>query len=165
MPVIDIGPDPNRFYALLALRPELSRAWKRLESEMHGDSSTLPNSLKEHARRALSAHVGCRFCNSFGVVDRAGVSRGEELVLDLAEKIATDHRTIDQGTFDALKEEFTDEQIVELTMWLCFKLGANVLGAITQLEPASEEALRRYETSGEMMVETGVRRAAAAVES
>ncbi len=153
MAVIDIGDDPIRWNAFMSLRPEVEKAWKKLESTLHsGASSTLPLQLKENARVALSGVVGCKFCNSFGVNSDDNVSRQEQLARDFAVQIATDYRSVDQATFDALSEEFTNEQIVELTAWLCFKFGANVLGAITQLEPAGAELQRMYQEAQDFMV-------------
>ena len=146
MATIDIEDIPNQWDAIMAKRPEVATAWRRLESTLHtGASSTLPLELKENARIALSEHVGCRFCSSFGVLKTEGLTRPEQLAIDFARKIATDHRSIDQATFDELKEEFSDEQILELTAWLCFKLGANVLGAITQLTPAPDTLRAEYD--------------------
>lgn len=39
--------------------------------------------------------------------------------------------------FDLLREEYTDDETVELTMWICCVTGSQMFGAILQLEEAS----------------------------
>jgi alkylhydroperoxidase family enzyme len=55
-----------------------------------------------------------------------------------------DHRQIDDSTFEALREEFDEAEIVELLSWLCFKLGANVFGALMSFDPATDAQKEAY---------------------
>jgi len=69
----------------------------------------------------------------------------ESLAIAFAELAKEDHRSIGPAMFATLREEFTDEQIVELCAWVCFKIGSNMLGAILGLDPSTEEQRREYE--------------------
>jgi len=112
---------------------------------MMGPESTLSPDFKENVRRALSQEVGCRYCASFGTPREEPHDRKESLALGFAEFVVKDHQSIDDSTFDVLREEFTEEQIVELCAWLCFKYGANMFGSLLRLEPANEDQKSTYE--------------------
>jgi hypothetical protein len=60
------------------------------------------------------------------------------LAASLGDQIAYDHTRINTSTFEELRHEFSDEEIVELASWLCFKFGSNVFGALMNLSPASK---------------------------
>lgn len=132
------------FYGIIAHRPEILAAWAELDKVFFGSSSTVPNSIKEEGRRTLSQDVGCVFCASLGEPRPDHVDPREALAAALAEQIAHDHKQIDASTFEALREEFSEAEIVELLTWLCFKLGSNVFGALMSLSPASEEQVEGY---------------------
>jgi alkylhydroperoxidase family enzyme len=144
LPQTDLSDDS--FYAVLGTRPEIFQAWKTLDLTLLGDpSSTLPASLKEEVRRNLAQGVGCRYCATVGGGPRAEHPDAREaLAVAFADQVVQNNGSIDDAMFGVLREEFTDEQIVELCAWVCFKFGANVLGALMKLEPASEEQLRSY---------------------
>jgi alkylhydroperoxidase family enzyme len=132
------------FYGILANRPEILSAWAELDKVFFGPSSTVPNAIKEEARRTLAQDVGCAFCASLGVPRPDHIDPRESLAVALADQIAHDHKQIDGSTFEALREEFSDEEIVELLSWLCFKLGSNIFGALMQLSPANEVEVAGY---------------------
>jgi alkylhydroperoxidase family enzyme len=136
---------PDSFYGTLGLRPELMEAWQNLDQAMMGESSTLPTALKENVRRSLSQGVGCRYCASFGDPPEEPVDQKESLALAFVELVGRDHNAIDDSTFEVLREEFTEEQILELCAWISFKYGANLLGAILKLEPANDSQKGAYE--------------------
>ncbi len=144
LPLTDLHDDS--FYAALGNRPEILEAWGRLDLALLNDeSSTLPTSLKEEVRRSLSQQVGCEFCASIGGRPASEhPDPKESLAVAFADQVVRDHRSIDDATFDVLREEFDDEQILELLTWICFKLGSNVLGSLLKLEPASEAQTRDY---------------------
>lgn len=137
---------PDRFYALLGRRPEILEAWSRMDEAMMGGSSTLPTRLKEEVRATLAQGIGCRYCASMGAPADDELDRKASLAVGFAELIAQDHHSVDAKTFDILREEFSEEQIVELCAWICFKFGANMLGAITGLEPGTPEQIEAYQT-------------------
>jgi alkylhydroperoxidase family enzyme len=132
------------FYGVLANRPEILVAWAELDKAFFGPGSRLPGDLKEEGRRALASDLGCVLCASYGVPRQAEVDAREALVVAIAEQIGKDHRQIDESTFEALRQEFDDREIVELLSWLCFKLGANVFGALMSFEPATEAQKAAY---------------------
>ena len=138
MPVVSVFPDSDQFYEVLGYRPDIARAWKRLDSAMHAPSSTLPWKLKENVRRLMSQHVGCEFCASFGEPELDALTPREEIAVEFTERLIKDYRSIDEVLIEAMRQQYTDEQLIELIAWTCFKLGANMFGALTRLEPASE---------------------------
>jgi alkylhydroperoxidase family enzyme len=71
-------------------------------------------------------------------VPAEGRDQRESLAIAFAERVLDDPRSVNSATFAVLREDFSDEQIVELCAWICFKLGANVFGAIMGLEPATD---------------------------
>jgi alkylhydroperoxidase family enzyme len=139
------GLSPDTFYATLGRRPEIMRAWQALDEAMMGPGSTLPASLKENVRRALSQDVGCRYCASFGTPTDEPRDVVDSLALTFVRLVTEDHTAIDDSTFTVLGEELTDDQILELCAWICFKYGANMLGALLRLEPSNEEQRASYE--------------------
>ncbi|MGH3938329.1 MAG: carboxymuconolactone decarboxylase family protein [Pseudonocardiaceae bacterium] len=145
MPRIALKNLPDQAAALLAHRPEILKAWIDLDVALMGRGSTLPTALKENVRVALSDSVGCRYCASLGEYNGVKPDVGESLARAFARQIVDDYKSIDVTNFDALREEFTDEQIVELAAWICFKLAANILGTITALEPATEDQRAGYQ--------------------
>ena len=151
MPVVSVDKNADQFYEVLAYRPEIATAWKRLDTAMHSPSSTLPWRLKENARRVMASHMGCEFCNSFGEPEFEGLTPQEQLAVDFTQQVITDHRAIDEDMIAALRNEYTDEQLVELIAWTCFKLGANVLGSVTGLDPASD-AVREFAAKTHQML-------------
>ncbi|WP_111768726.1 carboxymuconolactone decarboxylase family protein [Nakamurella deserti] len=141
----DVAPlagDP--FYGILARRPEILREWSKLDTAFFGASSTVDNRIKEEARRTLAQGVGCRFCASLGTPRDEHPDAREALAVAFAELVATDHHQIDDSTFAVLREEFSDEEIVELVSWICFKLGSNIFGALMKLAPATPAEVDGY---------------------
>ncbi len=61
----------------------------------------------------------------------------ERLALDYAEMLATNHHQIDDAYFDALREEFTDPEILELGMMIGQYIGFGRLLKVLDLEPKS----------------------------
>lgn len=138
----ELGHDP--FYGVLARRPDVLRAWNELDKVFFGSTSLVSNQIKEEARRTLAQGVGCRFCASLGDPSAGHPSPREALAVAFAEQVASDHHEIDASMFDVLREEFSDEEIVELVSWICFKYGSNMFGALMRLAPATEEQVRGY---------------------
>lgn len=138
----ELGHDP--FYGVLAQRPEILRAWNELDKVFFGSTSTVSNAIKEEARRTLAQGLGCRFCASLGTPRDEHPDAREALATAFAEMVEKDHRDIDESTFDVLREEFTEVEIVELVAWICFKYGSNMFGALMQLAPATEVEVKGY---------------------
>ena len=138
--------DADPYYRMLGNRPEILAAWADLDKAMLGASSKVSVGVKEEARRALAQNVGCAFCATVGGKPSTGHSDPRtSLAVALANQIATDYTQIDDSTFEALRTQFSNEEIVELLAWLCFKYGSNLLGALVKLDPATSEEMVGYE--------------------
>jgi alkylhydroperoxidase family enzyme len=97
-------------------------------------------------RRSLAQGVGCQYCATVGGRPRdEHPDARESLAVAFAEQVVANTGTIDDVMFDVLREEFDVEEIVELCAWICFKFGANVLGALMRLDPATDEQARAYD--------------------
>jgi alkylhydroperoxidase family enzyme len=137
--------DADPYYRILGNRPEILAAWAELDKAMLGAASKVPVGIKEEARRALAQNVGCAYCATVGGKPSDGHADPKlALAVAVANQIATDYTQIDDSTFEALREEFSNDQIVELLAWLCFKFGSNLLGALVKLEPATEVDQKGY---------------------
>lgn len=109
---------------------------------------TLPRRLLEVVRLRIAYHNQCRSC--MAIRYRTAVEDGltEDVVCSLerpyeapdltaaereairyADKSASDHLSIDESTFEALRRHFTEAQIVELGMYIAFCVGFGRLGA------------------------------------
>jgi alkylhydroperoxidase family enzyme len=142
LPLSDVPGDP--YYRLLGHRPEILAAWSSLDTAFVGGSSTLPATLKEEVRRVLSQEVGCRYCASLGKPDAGHNDPKVALAVAFTELVLNDQKAIDDAMFAVLREEFSDEQILELCSWICFKYGSNMLGSILRLEPATPDEVKAY---------------------
>jgi alkylhydroperoxidase family enzyme len=137
--------DGDPYYRLIGHRPEILAAWAQLDIAFLGPSSKVDLEIKEEARRALAQNVGCAYCATLGGLPRADHPDPKEaLAVAFAQQLAKDYREIDDSTFDALREEFSTEEIVELVSWLCFKFGSNLFGALMKLNPATKGEMKGY---------------------
>jgi alkylhydroperoxidase family enzyme len=137
--------DADPYYRMLGNRPDILAAWAGLDKAMLGASSKVSVDIKEEARRALAQNVGCAFCATVG--GKPSDSHADpkmSLAVAVASQIATDYTQIDESTFEALRTQFSNEEIVELLAWLCFKYGSNLLGALVKLDPATSEEMVGY---------------------
>jgi alkylhydroperoxidase family enzyme len=139
----DIDADP--YYRMLGNKPEILAAWGNLDKAMLGPSSKVSVDIKEEARRALAQNVGCAFCATVrGTPSESHSDPRMSLAVAVANQIATDYTQIDDSTFEALRKEYSNEEIVELLAWLCFKYGSNLLGALVKLDPATSNEMVGY---------------------
>ena len=127
--------------------PAIAKAIVGLGSALR-QSRSLPERLIELVRLRIAYHNQCRSC--MAIRYRAAVADGvdEELVCSLedptrthdlsaaenaalsyADKFANDHLSIDDSTYEALRQHFTEAQIVELGTWVAFCVGFGRLGA------------------------------------
>jgi len=109
---------------------------------------TLPDKLYELVRLRIAFHNQCRSCMAIryrsalddgldeGLVcslekpyEAPGLTAGERAALDFADRFATDHLSISDKTYDGLREFFSENQIVELGMWVAFCVGFGRLAA------------------------------------
>lgn len=133
----------NVYERLMGHRPEILKAWFNLDATMRF-SGELDPGLKEEVRRSLAPGVGCVFCASLGPEAETHPDQKESLAVGFAQLVLGDWRSIDESTFDRLKEDFTTEEIVELVAWISFMIAAQMFGAILETTPATEDELAAY---------------------
>jgi alkylhydroperoxidase family enzyme len=123
------------------LRPEMGEAVQRLSYAVYSQSS-LPARVREAARMRIAHLNDCAVCRGWRIPELAdqGVdeelyehvddpdagtySDRERLAIEFAERFALDHRSIDDAFFARLHEQFSDAEILDLTIcvgnWLAF---------------------------------------------
>jgi alkylhydroperoxidase family enzyme len=130
---------------VLGRRPEILKAFGRLDATVrfHG---LLPTSLKESIRRATAEQVGCDYCRSLGTYQPNPEDRRESLAVAFAQLIAEDPKQITDEQFDVLREDFSEEEIVELVAYTCFiAIAGQLFGATMDLEPAPAAEVEAYQ--------------------
>jgi alkylhydroperoxidase family enzyme len=131
---------------VLARRPEILKAFGRLDAaaRFHG---MLPRELKESIRRATAGEIGCEYCASLGEYQPNPDDRRESLAVAFALLIADDPTEITDAQFEVLREEFSDEEIVELVAFTCFvAIGGQLFGATLKLEAADADEVAAYQS-------------------
>ena len=63
-----------------------------------------------------------------------GFTPAENLALEYADRLATDHHNMDDAFFDRLKEHYSDGQVLELGMMIGQLIGFGRLLAVLDLE-------------------------------
>lgn len=135
---------------VMARRPDILDAFGRLDAAIrfHGQ---LPGSLKEAVRRAIAEQVGCDYCVSLAQgcdqEQRPGpADTRESLAVAFAQLVAEDPKAITDSQFNVLREEFTEEEILELVAFTCFvAIAGQTFGAALGLEPAGAEEAAAYQ--------------------
>ena len=136
------------------LRPEMGSMVDKMVNTIY-QRSILPAEEREVARMRLAQLNACSACADFrapsvldaGVseelyahVDEAatypGYSARQRLAVEFAERFATDHRAIDDGLFDRLRSEFTDPEILDLTMFVAVCLGLGRALEVLEIDSA-----------------------------
>jgi AhpD family alkylhydroperoxidase len=126
---------------LWSLRPEMGAAVNRLVDAAY-NKSILPVRVREAARMRIAQLNDCSVCLAFradkvksqGVTEDfychvgthdggAGFSDQERLAMEYAERFALDHLNIDDAFVNCMREEFTDSEILDLTICLAAFLG------------------------------------------
>lgn len=133
--------DQPEIVRVWGLRPEMGEAVQRLSYAVYSQSA-LPARVREAARMRI-AHVNdCAVCRGWRIPELAeqGVdeelyahvddpetgsySDQERLAIEFAERYALDHRSLDDAFFARLREQFTDAEILDLSIcvgnWLAF---------------------------------------------
>lgn len=126
---------------LWSLRPELGGAAMRLVDAAY-NQSILPVRVREAARMRIAQLNECTVCLAFradkvkaqgvpeefyghvGVHDEGGAfTEQERMAIEYAERFAVDHLSIDDTFFDRLRGQFSDPEILDLTICLSAFLG------------------------------------------
>jgi alkylhydroperoxidase family enzyme len=143
----DGNPVTNSVLArVLGRRPDIAKAFGSLDATIrfHG---TLPGSLKEAVRRATAGQVGCAYCASLDAGEPPGeVDRRESVAVAFAQLVAEDPAGISDAQFDVLREEFDEEEVLELVAFVCFVgVAGQMFGAVMGLEEAPPEEAAAYQ--------------------
>lgn len=130
---------------VLGRRPDILKAFGRLDMTIRFRGQ-LPLELKESVRRATAGSIGCEYCASLGEPRVDDSDRRESLAVAFAQMVAEDPAGITDGHFDVLREEFTEEEIVELVAFICFiGIAGQMFGAVMGLPGASPEEAAAYQ--------------------
>jgi len=129
---------------VLGRRPEILAAYARLDNTVRF-KGTLPQHLKEAVRRATATQVGCEYCRSLGA-PRTDLDAAESLAVAFAEAVAQDPSGISDAQFDVLREEFSEDEIVELVAFICLvSVAGQMFGAVMGLEATDAEEAAEYQ--------------------
>ena len=102
----------NQMARVLGRRPEILEAFAGMGRSLRF-KGLLSVELKESVRRATAADVGCRYCASLAPFEPNPDEKRESLAVAFARLIAEDHQSISDAQFDVLREEFTEDEIVD----------------------------------------------------
>lgn len=136
----------NAFHKTMGHRPDIVEKWYALDGAMR--FSGLDPELKEEVRRVVADDIGCTFCSSLGRPDADTRDQRTALAVAFAEAVCANLgnlREIDDEVFAVLKQEFTEPEIVELTVWTLFMVAGSAFGAVMHVPPASTEELAEYQ--------------------
>jgi AhpD family alkylhydroperoxidase len=139
---IDIPGAPAEEASMIwTLRPEMGAMVDRMVSTVY-QRSVLPAEEREVARMRIAQLNACNACATFRApsVLAAGVTEDlyqhleeaatypgytlrQRLAIEFAERFATNHRDIDDDLFSRLRSEFSDPEVLDLTMCVAVYLG------------------------------------------
>ena len=139
---IDVPAGPGgEASTLWTLRPEMGGMVDKMVSTIY-QRSILPAEEREVARMRIAQLNACSACADFraqSVLDAGvseelyahvheaatypGYSARQRLAVEFAERFATDHRGIDDDLFARLRHEFSDPEVLDLTMFVAVCLG------------------------------------------
>ena len=136
----------NAFHKTMGHRPDIVEKWYELDGVMR--FSGLDPELKEEVRRVVAEDVGCTFCSSLGSSGASPRDKRTALAVAFAQAVGANMgnlRDIDDEIFDVLKQEFSEPEIVELTVWTLFMVAGSAFGALMKIPPASPEEFDVYQ--------------------
>jgi alkylhydroperoxidase family enzyme len=139
---IDIPEGPGGDAAMVwSLRPEMTGMVERMISTAY-QRSILPAAEREVARMRVAQLNACDACSTFrapsvigaGVTEdlydhlddyqtHPGYTDRQRLAIEYAERFAVDHRAIDEELFTRLRRQFTDAEILDLSLCLAVYVG------------------------------------------
>jgi alkylhydroperoxidase family enzyme len=137
--------EENSFFRILGYLPNVAAGWQALDKEMRFGGSLDPE-LKEQVRRSMAPGVGCEFCATLGGPPADQADPRVALGIAYAQALIADHRELDESMFAVLREEFTESEIVELTIWICFITAGQMFGSIMDVGPATEADVEAFRT-------------------
>jgi AhpD family alkylhydroperoxidase len=160
-------PIEQGLYRVLAHKPELAKAFARFGGGLFG-SSSLSRRLIELVRLRIAFHNQCRSCMALryrsavddglteGAVcslekpqDAPNLSNAEKAALAYADRSSIDHFSIGEVDFDALREHFSEAEIVELGVFIAFFIGFGRLSAAWSM---TEDLPEGFQVAGDRIV-------------
>ncbi|MEM1138675.1 MAG: carboxymuconolactone decarboxylase family protein [Pseudomonadota bacterium] len=152
------------FFGVMAHRPNVLEAWSSMYQSIIVEGS-ISQRYKQLAFTYASHLNGCEYCYTFhsGLALDAGISQDqldalpffrhselfdaqEKATLLYADHVTRNSSSTRDATVEAMKEFYTDEEIVELTMAICLANFDNRYSNTLQLEidiPQRDETLLR----------------------
>ena len=145
------APESQRVWALV---PDLGDAVQGLIGTVASNRRLLPARVMEAARMKIAHINGCNVCMAWRVpaFAKRGVtealyahvddptheeySADESLAIEYAERYATDHRSIDDAFFARMHAQWSDAEILELTILISDWLAFGRLTAVLDLDQA-----------------------------
>lgn len=153
---------------ITAHRPELSLGLMQFNGALRAHR-TLPERLMELVRLRIAFHNQCRSCMAIryasavddgleeGAVcslerpyEASDLSDADKAAIAYGERMATNHLSIDEATYDELRTHFSEPQIVELGLWVALCVGIGRLAATWDMVEDLPEAFRA--PAGEVVV-------------
>lgn len=141
------GPDAPLREQVYAQAPGVARAYHDYKTAL-ADAATLPPRLSELVRLRVAFHNQCRSCMAlrYDSGAEAGVDEGlvcslekpqeasdlteaEKAALEYADRLATDHLSVNDGTFARLREHFSHAEVIELGFLIATYVGYGRLAA------------------------------------
>lgn len=152
---------------IMAHTPQITRPFLAFAIALVTQGS-LPRRLLELVRLRIAFHNQCRSCMAIryrsavddGLTENMvcslekpaeapDLSAAEKAALAYADISSTDHFSIDDSTFNRLREHFSDKQIVELGMFIAYCIGFGRLSASWNMVEELPESYR--DDSGETL--------------
>jgi alkylhydroperoxidase family enzyme len=145
----------SAFFGAMAHRPPLLQNFMHL-FETFAESARLSAELLELARLRVAAVHECAYCRTVrnqevadAVAPREAavldddintepLSDREALAVRLAEQMSRDPQRITDAFFTQLREEFTDETLIELLLFLSIEVGLDRFTVAIQLDTTDE---------------------------
>lgn len=132
---------------VLGRRPEILKAFGRLDTTVRF-KGLLPMDLLEAVRRATAGEIGCEYCASLGEPPTDIEDMRTSLAVGFAQLVAQGPADITDAQFDVLREEFSEDEIVELVAYICLvSIAGQMFGAVMKLEPAAPDEAAAYQAA------------------
>ena len=158
---LDIPEGPGGDAAMLwSLRPEMAGMVDRMIATAY-ERSIIPPDEREVARMRIAQLNACDACATFrapamvaaGVTDDEyehcaewatwpGYSERQRLAIEYAERFATDHRTIDDEFFVRLRAQFSDAEILDLSLCCAVYVGLGRVLEVLQITESRDASPR-----------------------
>jgi alkylhydroperoxidase family enzyme len=122
------------FQRVMGNHPAITDGWNYLGAVFESKGS-LSTELKEQVRRTLAQGNGCEYCRAKGAPNRNQEDEKISVAVAFAEMFMKYRSSINEQTFDVLREKFSELEIIELSTYICFTTASQYFGAIMNLQP------------------------------